>query len=351
MIHFEHPALLYLLAFLPIAVCVYIWLWLKRKHRMQAFADREMHPVLLPDASRRRPHAKFTCLMLALGLLIITAANPQVGTKMLKGERLGSDIAICLDVSRSMMAEDVSPNRLKRSQSTINTLLDKLGSDKVSLIAFAGTSFIQMPLTNDYNAARMFVDQTSCDLISAQGTAIGEAIGTAMTSFGYGDPDREWKRRQSRAIIIISDGENFEDDAVAAAKDAAQEGVMVCCIGMGSTKGAPIPEYRGGRNVGYKHDNKGSVVTTQLNEQMLIDIAHAGNGIYVHTSNINSGIQEIVKQLEKLDKDNYGSTLFSEYESRYQYTLVLALLLLIAEVLLFEKKSSRFQIGHLLHRK
>lgn len=350
MIHFEHPALLWLLLLIPAAVAIYLWLWLRHQRRLLAFADRSLHALILPDASRRRPHIKFTLLMLAAASLLVALANPQVGTKMVKGERMGSDIAVCLDVSRSMMAEDVSPNRLERSQRTISTLLDKLGSDKVSLILFAGSSYIQMPLTNDYNAARMFVDQTSCDLISAQGTAIGDAIGTAMQSFGYGDPDREWQKRQSRCILVISDGENFEDDAVAAAREAQKEGVMVCCIGMGTPKGTPIPEYRSGRNVGYKHDQQGNVVTTTLNEPMLIDIAKAGNGIYVRSGNINAGVEELVKQLEQLEKDNYGSTLFSEYESRYQYPLALALILLLAEVLLLEKKNPKLQIGKILQR-
>ena len=350
MIHYEHPALLWLLLLIPAATALYILLWLRRKHRLDAFADRGLQGLILPEASRRRPHLKFALLMLAAACLILTWANPQVGTKMVKGERLGSDIAVCLDVSRSMMAEDVSPNRLERSQKTVSTLLDKLGSDKVSLILFAGSSYIQMPLTNDYNAARMFVDQTSCDLISAQGTAIGDAIHTAMQSFGYGDPDREWQKRQSRCILIISDGENFEDDAVQAARDAQKEGVMVCCIGMGTPKGTPIPEYRNGKNVGYKHDAQGSVVTTTLNEQMLIDIAKAGGGTYVRSGNINAGVEEMMKQLEQLEKDNYGSTLFSEYESRYQYPLAAALLLLLAEVLLLEKRNPRLQIGKLLRR-
>lgn len=350
MIHYEHPALLYLLLTLPVAVALYLWLWHRGKRRLEAFADKGLHGLLLPDASRRRPHLKFGLLMLALGFLIITLANPQVGSKMVKGERTGSDIAVCLDVSRSMMATDVSPNRLERSRRTVSTLLDKMGNDKVSIVLFAGTSYIQMPLTSDYNAARMFIDQASCDNVSTQGTAIGDAIETAMSSFGYGDPDREWKKRQSRAIIVISDGENFEDNAVEAARKAKGEGIMVCCIGMGTPKGTPIPEYRGGQEVGYKHDREGNVVTTQLNEQMLIDIAHAGSGIYVRTGNINAGVEEIMKQLEKLEKDNYGSTLFSEYESRYQYPLAAALVCLLLELLISEKKNHRFQISRLLHR-
>lgn len=350
MIHFEHPTILYLLLVIPALVGLYICVRIQRKRKLEKFADSALVGQLMPSQSRRRPHIKFALLMLAVGFLIITWANPQVGTKMVKGERLGSDIAVCLDISRSMMAEDVSPNRLERSQRTVNSLLDKLGSDRISLILFAGSSFIQMPLTTDYGATKMFVDQTSCDLIQTQGTAIGDAIGKAMESFGYGDPDREWTKRQSRAIIVISDGENFEDDAVAAAKDAAAEGVRVFTIGMGTTKGTPIPEYLNGRNVGYKHDQEGSVVTTKLNEQMMIDIAEAGKGLYVHSGNINAGISEIVKHLEKLEKDSYGSAQFSEYESRYQFPLAAALLCLLLEVCVFEKKNAKLNIGKILKR-
>lgn len=351
MVHFEHTHILYLLLVVPAFVALYIWLRIRRRNRLDAFADSQLLHSLMPDESRRRPHVKFALLMMALCCLILTWANPQVGTKVVKGERLGSDIAVCLDISRSMMAEDVTPNRLERSQRAVSTLLDKLGSDRVSLIVFAGSAYIQMPLTNDYSATRMFVDQTSCDLIQAQGTAIGEAINKAMESFGYGNPDIPWQKKQSRAIIVISDGENHEDDAIEAARDAASEGVKVFTIGMGSDKGTPIPEYEHGRNIGYKKDRDGNVVTTRLNEQMLVDVANAGKGTYVRSANISSGINEIVKQLEQLEKDNYGNALFSEYESRYQYPLAAAMLFLLAEVLLFEKRNNKINFGKILNRK
>ena len=213
---------------------------------------------LIPDASRWRPAVKYGLIMLASAFLILALANPQEGSKMVKGERIGSDIAICLDISNSMMAEDIQPNRLERSKRTINNLLSSLGSDRISLVVFAGSSYVQMPLTNDYSAVKLFLDQIDCSLISAQGTAIGDAIEKGMETFGYGDPDREWVKNQGRAIIVISDGENFEDDAEAAARKAASEGILVCTIGMGLTEGTPIPEYRNGQRVGYKRDNSGN---------------------------------------------------------------------------------------------
>ena len=293
---------------------------------------------------------KFGLILLALGFLIIAIANPQIGSKMVKGERLGSDVAICLDVSNSMMAEDIQPNRLERSKKIVTNLLNDLGSDRVSLVVFAGSSYIQMPLTNDYSAMKLFLDQVSCDLIASQGTAIGDAIDKAMESFGYGDPDRPWEKNNSRAIIVISDGENHEDDAIAAAKKAANEDVLVCTIGMGLPDGIPIPEYRNGQRTGFKQDNNGNTVTTRLNEQMLASISDAGNGVYVRAGNINAGIHEIVKAIENLEKANYGEAMFSEYESQYIYPLAAAIICLLLEVLIFERKNKKYNLGKILNR-
>ena len=348
MIHFEHPKILWLLLLIPACVGVWIWLQYRNRRRLEEFADRSMFGRLIPDASRWRPATKYGLIMLAAAFLIIALANPQEGSKMVKGERLGSDIAICLDIPNSMMAEDIQPNRLERSKRTVANLLNALGSDRISLVVFAGSSYVQMPLTSDYSAVKLFLDQIDCSLISAQGTAIGDAIDKAMETFGYGDPDREWVKNQGRAIVVISDGENFEDDAEAAARRAASQNVRVCTIGMGLTEGTPIPEYRGNQRVGYKRDNNGNTVTTHLDETTLTAIAHAGKGIYVRANNINSGIQDIVKLIEGLEKDSFGETLFSEYESRYQYPLVAALLCLIAELLIFERRNKKFNLDKMM---
>lgn len=348
MIHFEHPLILWLLLVVPVFVALWLWQQRRNKKRLEQFADSNMFGRLIPDASRWRPAIKFGLVMLAVAFLILAIANPQEGSKLVKGKRMGSDIAICLDISNSMKAEDIQPNRLERSKRAINNLLGELGSDRISLIVFAGSSYVQMPLTSDYSAVKLFLDQIDCDLISVQGTAIGDAIEKAMETFGYGDTDREWKKNQGRAIIVISDGENFEDDAEAAARKAASEGVKVCTIGMGLTEGTPIPEYRGNQRVGYKHDRDGNTVTTHLDEATLTAIAHAGKGIYVRANNINGGIDDIVKLIESLEKDNFGESLFSEYESRYQYPLVAALLCLVAEVLIFERRNKKINIDRIL---
>ena len=350
MIHFEHPQLLWFLLLIPAGVALWIWLQYRNKKRLEQFADSSMFGRLIPDASRWRPATKFGLIMLAAASLIIAIANPQEGSKMVKGERLGSDISICLDISNSMMAEDIQPNRLERSKRIVTNLINELGSDRISLVVFAGSSYVQMPLTNDYSAVKLFLDQIDCSLISAQGTAIGDAINKAMETFGYGDPDREWVKNQGRAIIVISDGENFEDDAEAAARSAAGEGVRICTIGMGLPEGTPIPEYRGGIK-SYKRDREGNTVTTKLDEATLTSIAHAGKGVYVRATSINSGVQEIVHLIENLEKENYGEAMFSEYESRYQYPLGAALICLIAELLIFERRNKKINLDKILTKK
>ena len=351
MIHFEHPTLLYLLLIVPLLTVAYGLMRRRNRARLEAFADKELIARLTPDISAARPWIKFGLLMLALALLVVTLANPQVGTRIVKGERLGSDVAICFDVSKSMAAEDIQPSRLERGKRALTNLLAELGSDRISLVIFAGSAYIQMPLTNDYSAAKLFIDQINTSIIDQQGTAIGEAIDKAMETFGYDDPDREWERTSSRAIIVISDGENHEDDAVASARKAASEGVMVCTIGMGTEEGAPIPQYNNARQrVGYKTDRDGNIVTTRINEEMLAEIAQAGKGIYVRAGNLNSGISDIARQIKKLDKSNYGESMFKEYESRYQYPLAAALLCLVLELFIFERRNMRYNIDKLLTR-
>ena len=304
---------------------------------------------LIPDASRWRPATKYGLIMLAAAFLIIALANPQEGSKMVKGERLGSDIAICLDISNSMMAEDIQPNRLERSKRTVANLLNALGSDRISLVVFAGSSYVQMPLTSDYSAVKLFLDQIDCSLISAQGTAIGDAIDKAMQTFGYGDPDRKWEKNKGRAIIVISDGENHEDDAVGAARNAAREGVRVCTIGMGLPDGAPIPEYdHRTRRTNYKRDANGSIIMSSLNEQMLREIADAGNGAYVRASSVSTGLGDITRIIESLEKEDYGEAEIGAYESRYQYPLFAGLLCLLAELMLFERRNRKFDLENIV---
>lgn len=349
MIHFEHIEYLWLLVAVVLLGAVWGYGEWRRRRRMDRWADSGMFGRLIPDRSGWRPVAKMVLTLMGLALVVVALANPQVGSRIEKGKRAGSDVAICLDLSNSMMAEDIQPNRLERSKRVVVNLLNSLAGDRVSLVAFAGSSFIQMPLTGDYSATKLFLDEMDCSMISEQGTAIGDAIEKGMLTLGYGDADREWVKNKNRAIIVISDGENHEDDAVGAARNAAREGVRVCTIGMGLPEGSPIPEFdaRGRRN-NYKRDRAGNVIMTHLNEQMLREVAQAGDGVYVRAGNVNSGLSDITNLIESLDKEEYGEAQFAAYESRYMYPLVAGLLCLLAEVLLFERRNRKFDLDNIL---
>lgn len=339
MIHFEHSYLLYLLALIPLFIVIYIIVKRSQNKRLAAFADKQMFARLTPDVSHSKAVFKFSLILLGLTFLIIAFANPQIGSKMVKGERAGADVAIALDISNSMLAEDIQPNRLARAKKTISNLISKLNNDRIAIIIFAGKSYTQLPLTSDYGAAKLFLESINTDMIEAQGTAIGDAIEKSMQTFGYGNEDIPWQKNKSRTIIVISDGENHEDDAIAMAEKARSEGIIVNTIGMGLPTGVPIPQYSRGVNVGYKKDRDGNPVTTKLNETMLADIANAGGGVYLRAGNINTDLDEIVKEIEKLDKQNFGETMFSEYESKYQYPLAVALILLLVELFVFERRN------------
>lgn len=326
----------------------------KRK-QLAKFASADMLPRLQPLASHRRPAIKLTLLSLGVGFLIVALANPQMGSTLAEGEEKGIDMAVCIDVSNSMMAQDMKPSRMARSKQVILNLMNRLGGDRVSLVVFAGRSFIQMPLTNDYSATKMFLEQVNTDLISEQGTAIGDAIEKGMATLGYGvdgDADQpEWEPNKSRAILVISDGENHEDDAVEAAKHAADQGIMVCCIGIGTPSGGQIPILdRRGKVVDWRKDSEGNVVTTHLNEDMLRDIAKAGNGIYVHASNGNAAVEEIVKQISTLESQKFGTAQFSSYKSQYQYPLAAGLFFLLLEIFIFERRNAKISFNKLIRR-
>ncbi|MBR1784898.1 MAG: VWA domain-containing protein [Bacteroidales bacterium] len=343
MLHFEHTSYLWLLV--PVALAGVAWALLNamQRRRLASWADKGMFTRLIPDRSGWRPAAKMALTLLGLALLVVALANPLLGTRMEKGKRAGSDVAICIDLSNSMMAEDIQPNRLERAKRVVSNLLASMAGDRVSLVAFAGSSFIQMPLTADYGAAKLFLDDMDCSMISEQGTAIGDAIDKAMRTLGYGDEDGAWQRNSNRAIVVISDGENHEDDAVGAAKEAAREGVRVCTVGMGLPEGSPIPEKGG-----YKRDRQGNVVMTHLNEQMLMQVAQAGRGVYVRVGTGTSNLKEVTDLIAGLDKEEYSEAQFAAYESRYMYPLAAGLVCLLLEVLIFERRNRKFNIDRII---
>ena len=332
MFRFEHTDFLWALLLIPALTAIFIWMVIWKKRALLRFGEWTIIQRLLPGLSTSRVIAKFILLMIGYGFLIIGIANPQIGSKLVEGERKGIDIMIALDVSNSMLAEDIKPSRLEMSKQAISRLIDNLGNDRLGIVIFAGNAYMQLPITTDYSAAKMFLSSIDTKIVPTQGTAIGEAIELSEDAF-----DDE---THSRAIIIISDGENHEDDALDAAKKASERGIIVYTVGMGLPEGAPIPEYnKYNQMVGYKKDRAGSTVVTKLDEAMLQQIASAGKGVYVRANNSQSGLKTILEEINKLEKTKFESRMFSDYEDRFQYFIAVSLILLILELLIFERKS------------
>jgi len=329
---FEHSGYFYALLLIPVFTAIFIWMLLWRKKALTRFGEWSLMQRLLPAISTNRIILKFVIVMLAYLFLVIAMANPQIGSKLVEGERKGIDIMVALDVSNSMLAQDIKPNRLVRSKQAISKLIDKLGNDRIGIIVFAGNAYVQLPITSDHSAAKMFLSTLSTKIVPTQGTAIGEAIELAAKSF-----DDE---THSRAIIIITDGENHEDDAVEMAGSVTEKGIKVYTIGMGLPDGTPIPEYdKYNRQTGYKKDRQGNTVVTRLNEKMLRDIAFTGKGIYVRANNTQAGLSKVFEEINKLEKTEFESKIFSDYESRFQYFIALSLLFLLLDILIFERKN------------
>lgn len=329
---FEHPLYFYALAVIPVLTALFIWMMFWKKKALKRYGDWMIIQRLVPAASSGRMVFKFAILMLAYVFIIIGLANPQIGSKLVEGERKGIDIMVALDVSNSMLAQDIEPNRLERSRQAISKLIDKLGNDRLGMIVFAGNAYVQLPITTDHSAAKMFLSTISTKVVPTQGTAIGEALELAASSFE--------DKNHSKAIVVITDGENHEDDAIKIAKSVAEKGINVYTIGMGLPEGTPIPEYdQYNRQTGYKKDRQGNTVVTRLNEKMLQDIALAGKGIYVRANNTQAGLSMVFEEINKLEKTEFESKMFSDYESRFQYFIGIGLLLLLFELLLFERRN------------
>lgn len=332
MVEFDHLIFLFGLILIPVFVLVY-WIMLRwKKKAMQRFGGSSIILQLIDDYSLTRPLVKFILLMLTFAMLVFAVVNLKIGSKLGTSKRKGIDIIIALDISNSMLAEDIKPNRIIRSQMAISKLVDKFEDDQIGIIVFAGKAQVLLPITTDYAAAKLLAMEANPDIIQAQGTAIGEAINLASVSF-----DKNSKNK--KAIIVISDGENHEDDAVEAAQNAAKEGILVYTIGLGSASGAPIPVGMSGFNIEYKKDNSGNTVVTKLNETMLQQIAAAGKGTYVRATSNDAGLNKIFDEINKLEKKEYQAKVFSEYRNTYLYFIAFALILLVVELLISEIKT------------
>ena len=332
MFRFEHIGFLYALLLIPFFSALFILYRIWKKRAVKRFGDVEVISQLMPLFSGKKLVFKFFLLMVAYIFLIIGLANPQIGSKLEKVQRKGADLMIALDVSNSMLSQDIRPDRLTRAVQGISKLVDRLEGDRLGIVVFAGKAYVQLPITTDYSAAKMFLSTISTQMVPSQGTAIGDAIDLATESFKTDD--------RSKAIIIITDGEDHEGDAVESAKKAAAKSIKIFTIGMGTPEGSPIPVYDpSGRQTGYKTDRQGQTIVSKLDETVLQQIASAGNGIYVRASTGQDGLTKILDEINSLEKKEIETRMFSEYEGRFQYFLAISLLFLIIEFLIPERKS------------
>lgn len=333
MIKFAHPEYFYALALVLAFILFFLYYGAWKKRARKRFGDEKVIGELMPAVSKGKPLIKFILIIFALILLIIGLVNPQVGSKLEKVKREGIDLMLVLDVSNSMLAEDIKPNRLERSKMAISQLIDRLKGDRIGIVIFAGNAYKQLPLTTDYSAARLFLSAVDTKIVPSQGTAIGEAINLAVTSFD--------DAQHNKAIIVITDGENHEDDAIGAAKEAVEKGVKVFSIGMGLPDGAPIPVYNNnGTHAGFKKDRSGQTVITKLDEDMLRQIAAAGNGSYARANNASTGLNKIFDDISQIEKKEIETRQFTDYEDQFQFYLGGAILLLIFELLIASRRAS-----------
>ncbi|MDR1980729.1 MAG: VWA domain-containing protein [Tannerellaceae bacterium] len=333
MFRFAHPDYLYLLCILPVLIALYLYAFIRKKKAIRKYGAPELLAELMPDVSIKRQHWKFWLLFGAIAVVIFVIAGPQFGSKLETVKRQGVEIMVCLDVSNSMLAEDVTPNRLEKAKQMLSILTDGFINDKVGLIVFAGDAFTQLPITSDYISAKMFLSSISPSIVSTQGTAIGAAINLAVRSF---TPDEA----SDKTIILITDGENHEDDAIGAAKKAAEKGIHVNIVGMGQLNGTPIPI---GGNNNFMKDKEGNVVVTKLNEQMCQEIAAAGQGMYVRADNTNSALKALQSEINKMNKSEIDSKIYSEYDEQFQTLAWIVLFFLIVEFLTLDRKSRIFR--------
>jgi Ca-activated chloride channel homolog len=332
MIRFAHTEYLYALAVIPVMVLAY-WLFVRSRSGAAArFGAPSMLERLAAEASRTKRLAKFILLAAAVACLLVALANPRIGTRLEDVKQEGVDIFIALDVSLSMKSEDIKPNRLEKAKFEIRNLVGRLGGDRIGLIIFAGEAFTQFPLTTDYSAANMFLDIVDVDAVPVPGTDIGAAIERAGESFDF-------EEKTTKVLIVITDGENTEGDVFDAAEEAAKKGVLIYTIGLGSPTGSPIPVYNAaGQQVDFKRDRGGGVVMSKLDEPSLEKLASIGGGKYFRGTNAQDELDEIYKNINALQKREFGVKQFTDYEDRFQFFLVPAILLLLAEVLLTENR-------------
>lgn len=333
MFRFAQPDYLYFLLAIPLLAGLFIYLRSQQVAARNKFSSNTLFRRLAQDHSSRKGVVKAAVVVFAYAFLVVGLSNPQIGTRMEEVKQEGVDLFIALDVSKSMLAEDIKPNRLEKAKYELGNLIQRLAGDKVGLIVFSGEAFTQFPLTIDYSAASLLLDVVDVESVPNPGTAIGSAIAQAMKSFNFEDP-------ASKVLIIMTDGENNAGDAIEQAKEAAEKGVRIFTIGLGSPQGAPIPVYNAaGQQIDFKKDRSGNVVLTKLDESSLEEIASIGKGKYFRSSNTQNELDAIYKDINALEKREFGVKKFTEFDDKFQYFLACALLLLLIEVILSDKKT------------
>lgn len=340
MFRFDNPTYLWLLLLIPLLAIVYIVYLYKRRRRLKTFGEPVLLRQLTPDVSKYRPHVKFVLMLLMVVSLIVILARPQMGAKVSTDKSQGIEAIIALDISNSMLAQDVVPSRLDKSKLMVENLLSRFSDDKVGLVVFAGDAFVQLPITSDFVSAKMFLDDIEPSLIGTQGTDIGQALDLAMHSFNP-------KSKAGKAVVLITDGEDHEKNAEEMAKKAASAGIKVFILGIGNPAGAPIPLNDGE----YLKDKGGNTVMTRLNEQMCQQIASAGQGMYIHIDNTSYAESRLFSELGKLQKGEVNSVVYSDFDEQFQAVAVILLILLIVETVLLEGQNPVMRKWHLFTRK
>jgi Ca-activated chloride channel family protein len=336
MFRFGNPTYLYILLIIPLLIVLFAIAQHFKKKALAKFGDMSVIEQLMPFVSKSRPLLKFIFLSLAIISIIFALADPQFGSKLEKVKRKGAEIIIALDVSNSMLAEDIKPNRLERAKQAISKLVNKMENDRIGLIVFAGDAYIQVPVTSDYSAAKMFLSSINTNIVSKQGTAIGSAIDLAMNSF---TPESEMEK----ALIIITDGENHEDDAMKAAEIAHDKGITIHTIGMGSPEGAPIPLKRTSGQDGFQKDNEGNTVVSRLDQAALQEIASVAGGVFIRANNTQTGLNKLFDRINSMEKKEMEEKIYTDFEHRFQYLLGIALFFILLDIFIPERKSKWFK--------
>ncbi|MBR5484304.1 MAG: VWA domain-containing protein [Alistipes sp.] len=331
MFRFANSEYLYLLLLMPLLVLFYALVVRRRRHLLAKFGNLELLKGLMPDFSRGRLRLKFTLYLLAFACVVLAAARPQFGSKLREEKAKGVEMMLVVDVSNSMLAEDFEPNRLERTKYAIGKLFEGLQQERVGLVAFAGEPKVQLPITSDYRMAQAFAKRLSPTLVGEQGTAIGKALQLATLSFSS-------QSEQSRVIVLITDGENHEDDAIEAARIAKEQGIRIYTIGIGTPEGAPIKI-----NGEFVKDENGEMVVSKLNEQMLEQIATSTEGAYVRATKQSIGLDEIVKSINEMEKSELSTIRYEEYNEQYQYLLAVALVLLLLDNFILSRRNPRLR--------